>query len=145
MAYEKQNWTSGDVITAEKLNHIEDGIANSGGGSSTPNTLFQNDSLYYYDVELTQKVGKSNEYDNYEEASQAYADFIDLFVTNTPKIVKVSEDVVADNPGYRYDLTGHDIEFAQGFCNEQDESVYFRVFNHDTTDELLIYYNVEGS
>ena len=28
MAYEKTNWSSGDVITAEKLNHIEDGIAN---------------------------------------------------------------------------------------------------------------------
>lgn len=31
--YEKQTWTNGDVITAEKLNHIEDGIANAGGGS----------------------------------------------------------------------------------------------------------------
>lgn len=30
MAYEKNNWQSGDVITAEKLNHIEDGIANTG-------------------------------------------------------------------------------------------------------------------
>ena len=26
MAYEKQTWTTGDVVTAEKLNHIEDGI-----------------------------------------------------------------------------------------------------------------------
>lgn len=31
MAYEKQTWQCGDVVTAEKLNHIEDGIANSGG------------------------------------------------------------------------------------------------------------------
>ena len=31
MAYEKQNWQCGDVVTAEKLNHMEDGIANSGG------------------------------------------------------------------------------------------------------------------
>ena len=28
MAYEKQTWTTGDIITAEKLNHIEDGIGN---------------------------------------------------------------------------------------------------------------------
>ena len=27
MSYEKQTWASGDVITAEKLNHMEDGIA----------------------------------------------------------------------------------------------------------------------
>lgn len=26
MAYEKQTWKTGDVITAEKLNHMEDGI-----------------------------------------------------------------------------------------------------------------------
>lgn len=29
MAYEKQTWVCGETITAEKLNHIEDGIANS--------------------------------------------------------------------------------------------------------------------
>ena len=31
MAYEKQTWKTGDVITQEKLNHMEDGIANAGG------------------------------------------------------------------------------------------------------------------
>ena len=34
MAYTKQTWECGDVITAEKLNHMEDGIANSGGGTA---------------------------------------------------------------------------------------------------------------
>lgn len=29
MAYEKQTWQTGDTITADKLNHIEDGINNS--------------------------------------------------------------------------------------------------------------------
>lgn len=37
MSYEKQTWQTGDVITASKLNHIENGIADSsqieGGGS----------------------------------------------------------------------------------------------------------------
>lgn len=32
MAYEKQTWQTGDVITQEKLNHMEDGIAGAGGG-----------------------------------------------------------------------------------------------------------------
>lgn len=31
MSYEKQTWESGQTITAEKLNHIEDGIASTGG------------------------------------------------------------------------------------------------------------------
>lgn len=35
MSYEQQNWVTGHRITAEKLNHMEDGIAsaNSGGGT----------------------------------------------------------------------------------------------------------------
>ena len=32
MAYEKQTWETGDIITADKLNHIEDGIENSENG-----------------------------------------------------------------------------------------------------------------
>lgn len=31
MAYEKNTWASGDVVTSAKLNHMEDGIADSGG------------------------------------------------------------------------------------------------------------------
>lgn len=32
MAYTKQNWNNGDVITADKMNHIEDGIVEGGSG-----------------------------------------------------------------------------------------------------------------
>ena len=31
MAYTKQTWVTGETITADKLNHIEDGIASIGG------------------------------------------------------------------------------------------------------------------
>lgn len=31
MAYTKQTWTTGDTVTASKLNHMEDGIAEGGG------------------------------------------------------------------------------------------------------------------
>lgn len=34
MAYTKQTWTTGDTVTASKMNHIEDGIENAGGGAS---------------------------------------------------------------------------------------------------------------
>lgn len=36
MAYTKQDWADGDVITAEKLNHIEEGIANEQAGPQGP-------------------------------------------------------------------------------------------------------------
>ena len=32
MSYTKQTWTNGDLITASKLNHIEDGISDAGAG-----------------------------------------------------------------------------------------------------------------
>lgn len=31
MSYEKQTWTTGDTITAEKLNNLEDGVSGNGG------------------------------------------------------------------------------------------------------------------
>ena len=45
MSYEKQTWANGDIITAEKLNHIEDGIEaiESEGSSSS----FQLSGPYY--------------------------------------------------------------------------------------------------
>lgn len=53
MAYEKHTWVCGETITADKMNHIEDGIAEgggvevskiklgtaSGGGAVVPDTL----------------------------------------------------------------------------------------------------------
>lgn len=34
MSYEKHTWETGETITAEKLNNIEDGIASASGGDS---------------------------------------------------------------------------------------------------------------
>ena len=34
MSYEKTTWETGDIVTAEKLNNIENGIENAGGGST---------------------------------------------------------------------------------------------------------------
>ena len=44
MSYTKQNWQSGDTITATKLNHMEDGIAD-GGGVLFINIAEEGDSL----------------------------------------------------------------------------------------------------
>lgn len=43
MSYEKHTWTNGEVITADKLNHIEGGIAEGGsvGGSLVINTTME--------------------------------------------------------------------------------------------------------
>ncbi len=36
MAYEPKEWACGEVVTADALNHIEQGIADAGGGSVAP-------------------------------------------------------------------------------------------------------------
>lgn len=46
MAYEKQNWVCGDTLTAEKLNHMEQGIedaSQSSGGSEIVNMTMATD------------------------------------------------------------------------------------------------------
>lgn len=44
MSYNKTTWTSGDVITAEKLNNIEDGLEAASAGPSYPSiTVTRND------------------------------------------------------------------------------------------------------
>lgn len=46
MAYEKQTWNTGDVITAEKLNHIETGIENEQvGPQGNPGTAGTNATI----------------------------------------------------------------------------------------------------
>ena len=41
MAYEKNTWKTGDIVTSEKLNHIEEGIE-AGGGSGGGGAFYVN-------------------------------------------------------------------------------------------------------
>lgn len=43
MAYDKYTWQTGETITAEKLNHIEDGIENAGSGKYEIKVLSKGD------------------------------------------------------------------------------------------------------
>ena len=49
MAYTKNTWNNGDVITAEKLNHMEDGIADSGGGSAFIINIIEDEATWTLD------------------------------------------------------------------------------------------------
>lgn len=40
MAYEKTTWSTGDVVTAEKLNKLEDGVQNVGDSTFVVNVEF---------------------------------------------------------------------------------------------------------
>lgn len=55
MPYEKHTWTTGETITATKLNNIEDGIAGGGGGLpyfevTTTNFPSSNNLVGYFNI-----------------------------------------------------------------------------------------------
>lgn len=53
MAYEKQTWQTGDVVTSAKLNHMEDGIAEGGGGGAFIVTYTANDQMQLTNCDKT--------------------------------------------------------------------------------------------
>ena len=51
MAYNKTTWATGDIVTAEKLNKLEDGVEDAGGGplvvtATKSGTVFVLDKTY---------------------------------------------------------------------------------------------------
>lgn len=73
MSYEKQTWQSGDTITATKLNHIEDGIAN-GGRSMVIEMTFDRPAQNYTSTVL-------------------YSDVVDAYKSGTPILVHVPKQL----------------------------------------------------
>lgn len=51
MSYEKQTWNNGDVITADKLNHMEDGIDTA--GAADKGYEYTESTIVLYEGELT--------------------------------------------------------------------------------------------
>ena len=81
MAYEKHTWETGETITAEKLNNLEDGVASAGDGSGDSNEFIINvsrDSQYNLVIDKT-----------FDEVEAAY---------NNGKTLKLKND----NTNYRF-------------------------------------------
>lgn len=73
MGYTKTNWQSGDVITAEKLNHAEQGIADG----SFLDLYYQSGTEpcpIYYDPEMTELFATA--WDSWETYAEAKAEVL---------------------------------------------------------------------
>lgn len=46
MSYTKQTWVTGDTITADKLNHIEDGVEDSSSSLSSYDLVITTDAIF---------------------------------------------------------------------------------------------------
>lgn len=77
MAYEKQTWVCGETITADKLNHMEDGIAEASGGGTAGYECTEEYTL------LTDESVATSELFGTAQAPLAYSNLIE---TNTVKV-----------------------------------------------------------
>ena len=104
MSYEPKTWECGDIITAEDLNHMEQGIVNSGGGNASliirltgdevvyhtsPNIeVSQTGEAYYTDKTLSEVSEAINDgrvclfYRNDDETSELHITAIDLLASS---------------------------------------------------------------
>lgn len=60
MSYDKNTWATGDTITAQKLNHMEDGIANAGGALLVNVSVDEHELVLdktFKEIESTMKAG----------------------------------------------------------------------------------------
>lgn len=53
MSYEKTNWKTGDVITSEKLNHLEEGIADRDAKIATITVETTQDGKFVYTSDIS--------------------------------------------------------------------------------------------
>ena len=116
--YEKQNWKNGEVITQDKLNHLENGVATGGG-------IYEYIEVTAYDGEVTTTKGQSD----VEAWSSALAMSEDL-----PK-----QDISVTFNGQEYTLPFHN---ADDHCCYGEEDVdHYPVF---TNYPLYIYIYNDG-
>ena len=107
MAYEKNTWVNGDTITAEKLNHMEDGIAEGGGSSSGPLivNLSYTESEHSFDTIMDK---------TWQEIHDAFPNVIVLEIQEGPgfnltwlyTIASINVETNNDDTTYRVEVNG---------------------------------------
>lgn len=81
MSYTAHTWTANEVVTTEKLNALENGIANCNGGTLIVNLVSQTDTDFYYDTTANDIIttfinGGNVIIDGFSVISTGYADGI---------------------------------------------------------------------
>lgn len=97
MAYQKQTWQTGETITAQKLNHMEDGIGNNSEGNNWLIINTVNENLEGNEITRLNKT-----------AEQIIAAYPCVLIYNTwthDNIIKQSIDFIKE---YTYDPDDED-------------------------------------
>ena len=97
MAYQKQTWQTGETITAQKLNHMEDGIGNNSEGNNWLIINTVNENLEGNEITRLNKTA--------EEIIAAYPCVLIYNTWTHDNIIKQSIDFIK---GYTYDPDDED-------------------------------------
>lgn len=120
MSYQPTEWKTGDIITAEKLNNIERGIGESGGGEA-------------FIINLTQDFSSLNGF----SADKTYAEVVAAVDQGIIPVVKYS--VLNDTTYYYYytlSSMGHD-DVEGDICIFSGHTSY-RIVSGDEVGDLTI-------
>ena len=114
MAYTKQTWNTGDVITAEKLNHMEDGI----GGNVFIANLSEDDGTTVID-------------ETYNEIVEAFDNGKSVYLNNFGVLYPYACFIESDSS----------IEFglAHGVDNNGVYKIVYELFRINTNSEVDTY------
>ena len=121
MAYEPKTWQCGEVVSAEALNHIEQGIADasSGGGTEDRTTValrYLEESGHYqgfYRADIESEGDPSNHPYSYEELVELYSKHDIIVFYRWSQSVAVSLEFKKGNPSFGLldSFTARPIEF----------------------------------
>lgn len=130
MSYNKTNWQTGDIVTAEKLNKIEDGIENvSGGGGLLVETEYVTDVGEYNDNGFKTIMDADDIYDAYKAGSSVVFHFEGLPESGS----YVSEGYISIT-GYYPDSAGYALYLSAspnwlGNITIEDEKIFFAIYS----------------
>lgn len=121
MSYEKQTWQTGETITAQKLNHMEDGIGNNSGGNN------------WLTINIIKENLEGNEITRFDKtAGQIIAAYPNVLVYNIQthdNIIRYSIDFIKvyiydpDNEEYIYDFMTQQSRWACNLLSEYPISI----------------------
>lgn len=116
MTYVKTNWKTGDTITADKLNNIENGIASSGSGGGF----------------LVVTVSTPSGY-NGKILDKTYAEIKEALSAKIPVYIYEYTEETVEEIGITTNSTIFEpIVIAEKQYNDEDESTYYRVSTNST-------------
>ena len=128
MSYTKQTWATGDTVTADKLNHMEDGIDSAGGAS--------------YDLVIELDDNNVGSAESGEVISGTFTACETKALTNTQPLNVLVYGVNGNSPDYPYTTTFGIVNVVyDNYAYDEDEhyiAMYVSQLNLNNNGDLNV-------